>query len=83
MRRVDKFILVLSEINGIICHTAQITAPPVEIVIILILRVEITVLFDIRRIDFDSLNHDQDIWILGKYNRCRFLCHIAPVILIF
>ena len=81
VRRIYKLVLIFAEVNRVICDTAQVSAPPVEIIIILIRRCIIAILLDINRIDLSSFHKHEYIRILRQYGICCSLCRVFPVVL--
>ena len=80
MRRVNKLILIFAKVDRIVLYAPEISAPPVEIVIITVGGGIIPVFLDVLRVYFDTLDHYKHIRVFRKHlARCRF-SHILPVV---
>ena len=80
VRRIHQFILVRSEIDREIPYAAQISAPPVEIIIAVVRGVIIPVAGYVYWIYLGSLYHYQNVRILCQYPRRGSFCGVLPVV---
>ena len=63
-----------------VCYAAEISAPPVEVVVLLVGGFVVTVLLGIDRIALDTFDHNEQVRVFVKNCKTGLFSNVLPVV---